>query len=162
MHIEGRFSQTVLNSWKLVNKRFNEVISELSDEDLEKEIAPGRNRPLYIVGHVTATNDRLFPLLGIGQRRYGHLDPVYIDKPDRVVDDPVAASVLKAASEDVARRLTEALERFTPEQWLGKHTAVSDEDFAKDPGRNRLAVLLSRTNHISYHLGQIILARGRH
>jgi hypothetical protein len=40
--------------------------------------------------------------------------------------------------------ITEALERFTPEEWLEKHTAVSDEDFAKDPDRNRLAVVLSR------------------
>jgi len=58
--------------------------------------------------------------------------------------------------------ITEALERFTPEEWLEKHTAVSDEDFAKDPDRNRLAVVLSRTNHMSYHLGQIMLARSRH
>jgi hypothetical protein len=28
-----------------------------------------------------------------------------------------------------------------------------EEDDAKDPTRNRLAVLLSRTNHMSYHLG---------
>ncbi len=100
-------------------------------------------------------NDRLFPLLGIGQRRYRDLDSVYIDQPDRAADDPVAPSALKAASDDVARRISEALERFTPEEWLEKHTAVSDEDFAKDPGRNRLAVVLSRTNHMSYHLGQI-------
>jgi hypothetical protein len=32
------------------------------------------------------------------------------------------------------------------------------EDYAKDPTRNRLADLLSRTNHMSYHLGQITLA----
>ena len=70
-------------------------------------------------------------------------------------------SAVKAASGDVARRLTEALKRFTPEEWLLKHTAVSDEDFAKDPGRNRLAVVLSRINHMSYHLGQITLARSR-
>jgi hypothetical protein len=57
------------------------VISRLSDEDLKQEIAPGRNRALYIVGHVTATNDRLFALLGIGQRRYRDLDSVYIDQP---------------------------------------------------------------------------------
>jgi len=59
-----------------VNHRFNEVISQLSDEDLKQEIAPGRNRALYIVGHVAATNNRLFPLLGIGQRRYRDLDSV--------------------------------------------------------------------------------------
>ncbi|SRR5258708_6916457 len=162
MHIGESLSKTVLNSWKSVNHRFSEVISRLSDEDLEREIATGRNRALYVVGHVAATNDRLFPLLGIGERKYHDLDSVYIDQPDRAVDDPVPLSALKTASDDVARRITEALERFTPEEWLEKHTAVSDEDFAKDPGRNRLAVVLSRTNHMSYHLGQIILANSRH
>jgi hypothetical protein len=162
MHNEERLSETVLNSWKLINQRFSTLISQLSDEDLQKEISPGRNRALYVVGHLAATNDRLFPLLGIGQRRYPELDPVYIDQPDRAFGDPVAPSVLKAASDDVARGLTEALERFTPEEWLEKHAAVSDEDFAKAPGRNRLAVVLSRTNHMSYHLGQIMLAHNPH
>jgi len=162
MHIEERISETVLNSWKLINQRLSTLISQLSDENLQKEIAPGRNRALYVIGHLAATNDRLFPLLGIGQRRYPELDPAYIDQPDRALGDPVAPGVLKAASDDVARRLTEALERFTPEEWLEKHAAMSDEDFAKDPGRNRLAVVLSRTNHMSYHLGQIMLARNPH
>jgi hypothetical protein len=131
MHIEQRLCQTVLMSWKAVNHRFNEVTSRFSEEDLEREIGPGKNRVLYIVGHVAATNDRLFTLLGVGERRYRDLDSVYIDQPDGAVDDPVTPSILKAASENVARRLTEALERFTPEEWLGKHTAVSDEDFAR-------------------------------
>jgi uncharacterized damage-inducible protein DinB len=162
MHIEERLTQTVLSSWKLVNQRFSAFITPLSDEDLQKQIAPGRNRILYILGHLTATNDRLFPLLGIGQRSYSELDAVYIDQPDRALENSVAPSVLRAASEDVARRLTEALEEFSPEEWLEKHTAVSDEDFTKDPGRNRLAVVLSRSNHMSYHFGQIMLARNSH
>ena len=151
-----------MNSWKLIIQRLSTLICQLSDEDLQKEIAPRRNRALYVIGHLAATNDRLFPLLGIGQRRYPELDPVYIDQPDRALGDPVAPSVLKAAFDNVARGLTEALERFTPEEWLEKHAAVSDEDFAKDPGRYRLAVVLSRTNHMSYHLGQIMLARNPH
>ena len=162
MHTEESLAKTVLNSWKSVNHRFNEVISQLSEEDLKKEIAPGKNRVLYILGHVVGTNDRLFTLLGIGERRYHDLDSAYIDQPDGAVDDPVAPSALTTASNDVARRITEALQRFTPENWLEKHTAVSDEDFAKDPGRNRLAVVLSRTNHVSYHLGQIMLVHSRH
>ena len=81
---------------------------------------------------------------------------------DRAVDDPVAPSALKAASDDVARRISEAIERFTPEEWLEKRTAVSDEDFAQDPSRNRLAVVLGRTNHMSYHLGQTMLVHSRH
>jgi ribose 1,5-bisphosphokinase PhnN len=41
--------------------------------------------------------------------------------------------------------------------WLQRHTAVSEADFAKDASRNRFAILLSRTNHLSYHLGQALL-----
>jgi hypothetical protein len=35
--------------------------------------------------------------------------------------------------------------------------SVSEEDFAKDTSRNRFSILLSRTNHLSYHLGQAVL-----
>ncbi len=42
-------------------------------------------------------------------------------------------------------------------EWLQRHAAVSGEDFAKDPLRNRFSILLSRTNHLSYHLGQAVL-----
>jgi len=52
-----------------------------------------------------------------------------------------------------------ALERFTLEDWLHKHTAVSDEEFVKNPTRNRLAIVLSLTNHASYQLGQAALAK---
>jgi hypothetical protein len=41
--------------------------------------------------------------------------------------------------------------------WLERHAAVSVEDFAKDGSRNRFAILLGRTNHLSYHLGQAVL-----
>ena len=44
---------------------------------------------------------------------------------------------------------------------LQRHRAISEEDCAKDPTRNRLAVLLSRIDHVSYYLGQIILAPNR-
>ena len=59
----------------------------------------------------------------------------------------------------LATQLTDALNVFTPEEWLQRHTAASDADFAKDPSRNRMAVVLTRTNHISYHLGQLMLTQ---
>jgi hypothetical protein len=45
--------------------------------------------------------------------------------------------------------------------WLKKHDAVSAEDFAKEPLRNRLAVLQSRALHAAGHAGQITLALKR-
>jgi hypothetical protein len=153
---------TVLNSWRLVINRFNKTLFELSDEQLQQQVAPGRNRVFYLLGHLTAMHDRMFPLLDIGDRLHPALDKPYIANADRVVADPLSTSELRRVWSEVNNRLTAALERFTPEDWLEKHTAVSDEDFAKDPGRNRLAVVLSRTNHMSYDLGQIILAHSRH
>jgi uncharacterized damage-inducible protein DinB len=161
MEIEELLSQTVLNSWKSVNQRVNAIIDQLSDEQMRDEIATGRNRALYIVGHLTVVSDRMFPLLGIGERRFPNLDSVYLEHPDRTEADPLAPADLKAAWRDLATRLTEALEAFTPEEWLQKHTAVSNADFAKDPSRNRMAVVLARTNHISYHMGQLILTQNR-
>ena len=153
---------TVLNSWKLSINRFDKTLSELSDEKLQQQVAPGRNRAFYLLGHLTAMHDRMFPLLGLGDRLHPRLDELYIANPDRAVADPLSATELRRVWSEVNNRLTAAFERFTPEEWLEKHTAVSDEDFAKDPGRNRLAVVLSRTNHMSYHLGQIMLADSRH
>jgi uncharacterized damage-inducible protein DinB len=159
MDIDKLLSQTVFNSWKSVNQRVSDLIAKLSEKQIQDEIATGRNRALYIVGHLTAVSDRMFPLLGIGERRFPNLDSVYLEHSDRTEADPLAPADLKAAWQDLATQLTDALEAFTPEEWLQKHTAVSDADFAKDPGRNRMAAVLNRTNQISYHMGQLILTQ---
>jgi uncharacterized damage-inducible protein DinB len=150
---------TVLNSWKLAINRFHKTLSELSDEQLQQQVAPGRNRVFYLLGHLTAMHDRMFPLLGLRDRLHPELDEPYIANPDGVLADPLSATELRRVWSDVNNRLTRAFERFTLEDWLHKHTAVSDEEFVKDPTRNRLAIVMSRTNHASYHLGQAALAK---
>jgi hypothetical protein len=101
----------------------------------------------------------MFPLLGLGERLHPELDDVYITSPDKTDPDPLSAADLKQAWTEVNAKLTDAFEKLTPEEWLQKHTAVSDEDFAKDPTRNRLAILLSRTSHAAFHSGQAVLVK---
>jgi hypothetical protein len=157
MTTEEQLSGAALNSWKLVVGRLDTAIAPLTDEQLQKQVAPGKNRLFYLIGHLTAVHDRLFALLGLGDRLHPELDEVYITNPDRALPDPVSAADLKRAWSEVNSKLTGAFERLTPRQWLEKHTAVSAEDFAKDPTRNRLAVLMSRTNHVAFHTGQAAL-----
>jgi uncharacterized damage-inducible protein DinB len=156
---EEILSLTVLNSWKLVINRFNKALSELSDEQLQQQVAPGRNRVFYLLGHLTATHDRMFALLGLGERLHPELDDAYITNADKAIADPLSATELRRAWTTVNYNLTAAFERFTLEDWLQKHTAVSDEDFVKDPTRNRLAIVISRTSHASYHSGQAVLTK---
>ncbi|HEX4036459.1 MAG TPA: DinB family protein [Acidobacteriaceae bacterium] len=156
---EELLANAALRSWKQVLGQFDKILAERNDEQLQKPVAPGRNRVFYLLGHLTAVHDRLFPLLGVGERLHPELDEAFITNPDRTLADPVSAAELRKAWSAVNGKLTAALEGFAPADWLKKHTSVSDEDFAKDPTRNRLAVVLSRTNHLSFHLGQIVLAK---
>jgi len=150
---------TALASWKQVTTRLDQGVRKATDEHLQKEIAPGKNRIYYLIGHLTAVNDRMLPMLGLGDRLYPQLDEPFVTQPDRAVPDPLSIPELRQAWNEVNTKLTEAFEKLTPEDWLKPHAAVSEEDFAKEPLRNRLAVLLSRTNHVSFHVGQIVLVK---
>jgi hypothetical protein len=159
MTTEQLMSTTAVNTWKLVIGRFSKGIAPLTEQQLQQQVAPERNRLMYLLGHLTAVHDRMFSLLDIGERLHPELDDVYITNPDKTHSDPLSADELKQAWTEVNAKLTEAFEKLTPEEWLQKHTAVSDEDFAKDPTRNRLAILLSRTSHAAFHTGQAILVK---
>jgi uncharacterized damage-inducible protein DinB len=159
MTTDEMLTTAAVHSWKLVIGRFDGAVASLSDEQLQKQIAPGKNRLLYLVGHLTAIHDRMFALLGLGERLHPELDEIYIANPDQTLPDSISTSALKQAWSEVNGKLTAAFEKLTPSQWLEKHTAVSEEDFAKDPTRNRLAVLLSRTNHAAFHTGQAALTK---
>jgi hypothetical protein len=150
---------TVVSSWKQVVNRLDERLASLDDKQLERQVAPNKNRLLYLLGHLTAVHDRMLPLLAIGERLHPELDEAYLSNPDRTIADPLSAADLKKAWSQVNAAITSEVEKFSGDDWLKKHTAVSDEDFSKDPTRNRLAVFLNRTNHASFHTGQVALAR---
>ncbi len=153
---------TALGAWKQSIAQVDKTLAALSDADLQAEIAPGRNRVYYLLGHLTAVNDRLLPLLRLGDRLHPELDEPFITNPDRTFPkDPLEPSALRSAWAEVNGKLLVAFEKLRSEEWLERHDAVSAEDFAKEPLRNRLAVLLSRTQHTSLHEGQMRLAKSR-
>jgi|SRR5271156_605466 len=147
-----------VNVWKTNIERADKLFSSLTAEQLQKEIAPGKNRLIYLWGHLTAVHDAMLPLLGFGPRLHPELDVPFITKADKSVPNLPSAEVVKKSWNEVNGKLREGFAKLSPADWLHKHEAVSEEDFAKDPLRSRFAILLSRTNHLSYHLGQAILA----
>lgn len=154
---EQAFVTAALNAWNSNLKAIDTFLGGLSDDALNAEIAPGKNRLVYLMGHFAAVHDRMIPLLGIGNRLHPELDAMFLSAKDREVDTPPAAEIRKMWSE-INGALTSAMMALSASDWLTKHTAVSDEDFVKEPHRNRYSVLLSRTNHLWYHYGQMVLA----
>jgi hypothetical protein len=159
MTTESSFTDLALRSWKATVHRADAFFGELSEEQLQEEIAPGRNRLIYLWGHLTAVNDALLPLLGLGERRHPELDAMFVSNPDRRIENTMSGKELKRIWEGTNDTLWAAFSTLTPSQWLQKHTAVSEEDFAREPHRNRFTILLGRTGHVAYHLGQAMLTK---
>ncbi len=156
---EEIYAAVAVSSWKQIIERLDKMFASVRDEDLNQQIAPGRNRLYYLLGHLTAVHDRMLPLLGLGERLHPELDAPFLDSPDNASVNAVPAATLRGAWKEVNGKLTAAFESLKPAQWLERHTSVSEQDFAKEPLRNRLAVLMSRTNHASFHAGQIRLTQ---
>ena len=159
MSTENSLIDAALRGWKSNVERVDNLFGTLSTEQLEQQVTPGKNRLIYLWGHLAAVNDGLLPLLGIGERLHPELDAMFITKPDRSVELTVTAQSLNSAWDKINQRLWEGFSKFSPADWAGRHTAVSEEDFEREPHRNRFTVLLGRTAHLAYHLGQATLAR---
>lgn len=144
-----------LDAWNMELKRTNTLLDELTDEQLSNEVSLGRNTGVYLIGHLTAVHDSLFPLLGIGKKLHPHLEDIFVTNPDKSGLVKTSVKELRSYWNDVNNKLSEHFNHFTPEEWFQKHTSVNEEDFKKEPHRNRLNVLISRTNHLSYHRGQL-------
>src|SRR5258707_15067709 len=71
---EELFLAVALNGWKGNIERADKMFSGLSEEELLKEVAPGKNRLIYLWGHLTAVHDAMLPLLGFGRRRHPQFD----------------------------------------------------------------------------------------
>jgi hypothetical protein len=81
----------------------------------------------------------------------------FVSNADRSRADIPLHEPVRLSWDVVNAELWKGFEKMAWPDWAQRHSAVSEEDFAKDASRNRFAVLLS-TNHLSYHLGQAMLA----
>ncbi len=149
----------VLDRWQGSIKNFNTALDSFTDEQLQKEISPGKNRGIYLLGHLIAVHDDMLPLLDLGSKEYPLLNKIFIEAPDKSVAETPFAKELRTCWSRQCNRLGQKFESLPADEWFKKHTAVSTEDFIKEPHRNKLNILLTRTTHLSYHTGQFILLK---
>jgi len=158
---ETMFVDLVLRNWKQGTDRVEKFFGGQSEQDLQREIAPGKNRLIYLWGHLTAVNDALRPLLGFGSRLHPELDDMFIKNPDRAKEPILSGAEVKRCWTEINESLWTHFQALTPAQWLEKHNSVLMEDFAREPHRNRCNVVLNRLGHTAEHLGQALLVEPR-
>jgi hypothetical protein len=150
------FIKMVISNWDLQVNRMNNILVKLSDEELSVPTAPGRNTGVYLLGHLAAVSDGMFTFLGLGEKLNPKMDEIFIRNPEDSGLEKPSITELKEYWNKVNAVLSEKMAQIAPEEWFTRHTAVSEEDFAKEPHRNKLNIVINRTNHLSYHLGQLI------
>lgn len=157
---ETKSIQLVFDAWLQQIRMTASLLESLSDEQLLLPIAPKRNTGKYLLGHLVAVHDALFPLLNLGEKLYPELEEIFIHQSDSAAVEKPGIPFLREAWHKVHMELNTKLAALQTEEWLSRHQAVSAEDFLLAPHRNKLNVILNRTSHLSYHAGQLILLKG--
>jgi len=150
------FIKMALSAWDSHNARVNKLVTSLSDDEWFADTAPGRNSGVYLLGHLIAVSDGLFPILGFGERLYPGLEKVFLESPDKSGLPTPSLPELKEYWKNVNAKLSEHISQMPADEWFTRHNSVSEADFAKEPHRNKLNIIINRTNHTSYHLGQLV------
>src|ERR1700688_3743751 len=111
---EELYLESALNGWKGNIERADKMFSGLSDQEALKEIAPGKNRMIYLWGHLTATNDAMLPLLGFGRRRHPEFDVSFISNPDKPQPGVASVELVRKAWIEGNARLFEGFASLSP------------------------------------------------
>lgn len=149
----------ILDRWNGSIKNFDTIINSLDDETLEKEIATGKNRGIYLLGHLIAVHDDMLVLLDMGAKLHPELYEPFLKAADKATAQIPSVSELRDFWIKQCEALKQKFDSLQPDEWFEKHTAVSAEDFAKEPHRNKLNIIITRTSHLQYHTGQLVLLK---
>jgi hypothetical protein len=148
-----------LNAWHDRVAKAQQLLTTLSDEQLLREVAPGKNRGIYLVGHLVAYHDALCTILDLGPRLHPELNSAFLQQPDKSGLPIPSLAKLKQYWTEVHTRLARDFQQVTMSTWFARHLAISEADFQQEPYRNKLSFLLNRTNHLAYHTGQMMLLK---
>jgi hypothetical protein len=147
-----------IKAWEQRVAQTTNLIDSLGEWAMDTEIAPGRNKVVYIIGHLLVVHDKLIEGMELGERSFTDLDTLFLgaQQPDSEYPE---TTWIKENWYTLNEFLNKKFSGMTVADWLSKHAYVSAEDFALQPDRNKLNLLLSRTNHLSSHNGQLVLVK---
>ncbi len=149
----------VMDRWYSLLKVFDTILDSVSDEQMQKEVSPGKNRGIYLFGHLIAVHDDMMPILNLGEKLFPELEEPFIKFPDKATSVIPTSKELRAMWKKQNEVLNQKFESLKADEWFEKHNSISAVDFAKEPHRNKLNVMITRISHLSYHSGQLALLK---
>lgn len=146
-----------LLQWDTYNRRMQRALDLLDEKKFYEPIMPGGNSPSWLMGHLADTDDALLELFGIRNRLFPELAKIYHHERGTNQSGHLSKEELTTTWRAIVAELDRAFKNMSEQDWHARHMAVSEEDFKKEPHRNKLNVMLSRVMHKASHLGQMAL-----
>src|ERR1700735_4994566 len=127
------FVKMALDGWYSQVSATSNLFNKLTDEQLMQEVSPGRNRGIYLLGHLIAVHDMMLPLLFLGDAQYPQLHTIFVHSPDKAVADLPPLTELRAQWTAQNEKITALFASLTADEWFTRHASISPEDFEKKP-----------------------------
>src|ERR1700686_2733310 len=115
---EGAYITLGLKAWKAQIDRADKLFGGISSEGVLREVAAGKNRGLYLWGHLTAVHDAMLPLLGLSERLHPEFDVAFVSNPDRSRADIPSHEQVRGAWNVVNAELSKGFEKMSWPDWV--------------------------------------------
>lgn len=116
---EQALIDSALRSWRSNMDRAGKFFGSLTSDELELEVAPTRNRLVYIWGHRIAFNEGILPLFEFGPRRHPELDRLFVSRPDRAVSQILNGPDLNNIWTQLDAALRAEFQKLSPSEGCG-------------------------------------------
>ena len=90
---------------------------------------------LRIKREAVLINDAMLPILGLGKRLHPELDAIFVSSLDKTGARFPPVGELSRYWEEMNANLLSQFATLSANEWLQRHYATSEEDYAKDPIR---------------------------
>src|SRR6476620_4306155 len=110
----------IFDRWNASVKNCDDLLNELSNETLQKEIAPGKNRGIYLLGHLIAVHDDMLRLLDMGEKQYPELFKPFIELADKSTEELPSVTELRNEWAKQCEYMKQRFDQLQPSQWLEK------------------------------------------
>jgi hypothetical protein len=118
MNHQQLFVQMALHSWNTQIARAEKVFNSYSEAEFFEPVAAGKNRIIYLFGHLATYHDALKETLGIGKQTRPELIPLFLQNPDNDSNVYPSVTELKAYWENVHTELKDLFSNLTAEEWF--------------------------------------------
>jgi hypothetical protein len=148
----------LLDQWENKIQETTDLFIAIGEQFAMEPVAPGKNRVIYLLGHLIVASDCFLAALEPDARRYPEYDELFLT-PQHHANEYPAYELLLQQWVSINEVLFAYLRQLSPADWKSKHNYISETDFIFEPKRNKFNVLLNRNAHLFHHAGQLALIR---